>query len=496
MAINSIIKFINNANSTLILLLLICLFHLNFEVTGNEENYLAWAKAYYDPNWMPGSFVFEHWVGHKYPFELFFGFLLSYLNFETVAFIGRLLAFFLLALGLSRFFKALNFTNLESLVVLVLFLFAGQSFFGREWIFASVEPKVFAYGFLFFALADIVNRNLKKSTLFIIAATYLHVLVAAWFFIYLFATLVWGKTPFRELAKVSGLYIIGTLPLALYLIPNVLGGPSEINGVHLNWIYVYFRLTHHLAPFVDGKLNWEPGGILASLFFFISALIIHFKIKPQGPLKIFNDFNVTIPSFLFAFIIVGYFDRSGDILKYYPFRGAAFFLWFVIVEVVLLTKQYLPDFSQSKRVSRSTLGVLVVFILFGFSENLKHHYIGYYFLNEMENQQWNEAVSFIKKNTNPRSVFFLDEEVDERRFNSFSRKADRDIFVVRKFIPVDKSKWYEWYQRLQIKIDSDSEMVELKKRYGLDYYLTTKPGDRVGKVVFENSAYLISKFPD
>jgi hypothetical protein len=485
---------VNNANTACLLFTIFCFFYLNPIVSGNEENYLAWAKAYFEPGWMPNSFVFDHWLGHRYFFENFFGFLLSHFSFETVVVIGRTLASAALAFSVSRLFQQIKLSNLESLLVVVIFIFCGQSFFGGEWIFVGVEPKVFAYPFIFMSITELLKGNLKASTLHLVAATYMHVLAAGWFFVYFFVFLIWSRIPFRELTKLLGLYLAGVLPLAAYLAPKVFSGPSDVNGIHLNWIYVFFRVPHHAAPFIEGKLNWDIERIFAALFCFILALWIQKRKGWPEEIQFFNKFNIIIPTFIFTFILLSYFDTGGDILKFRPFRGTSIFLFFVFIEFILLIKivESLKRFSAlATSLSIATLAILIAY---GLGDNINQKYIQIYWQPKKENIAWQEVASFAKNQTEKHSIFLL-KGINENISRSFSRLSDRDIFVLKKFVPIDKNKWYEWYQRLQVPIENEEQVAALTKKYKLDYYLTVPSRPGIGEVVFENSSYVIYRLP-
>jgi hypothetical protein len=496
MQIHKIKHFINNANPTYLIFAFLCCLFLNSVVTGNEEIYLGWSKSYYDPDWLPNSFVYDHWVGHRFVFEIFFGFLLNHLNFGAVVVIGRLLAAAAMAYALSRLFKQIKFTNLESLLVLMVFISMGQNFLPGDWIFMSVESKVFAYPLIFLSLTELHKDNPKLAALYIVGATYFHVLVAGWFFIYFIVYLFVTRTNFLTVVKVSGVYLASILPLAAYLAPTVLSGPSDVNGLHLNWIYVFYRIPN-LAPFVDGKLNvaasWEGLRIFTVAVCFVFAIFLYRKNELPAEAKLLTRFIIIIGSFIFVFLVVAYFDRTGDILKYRPFRGASLFTLFVLMEIVLYTQ--LKFTSNKTLVSNLFITILAVLFTYGIGRNINEKYINVYVLQDERKMAWKEVTSFAKNRTEKGSIFFIQGVRESIRW-TFSRNSDRDVFVLKKFVPIDKSKWYEWFQRLQVQVENEEQMTTLKKKYQLDYYLTTPSRPKIGEVVFENSHYVISRLRD
>lgn len=495
---NKLKTFFNNANTEFLIFGVLCLFYLNFVVSGNEEIYLGLARSYYSPEWLPNSYVYDHWVSHRFVFEMFFGFLISLFGFEPVTVLGRLLAAGAMAWSLARYFQQLKLTNLEALLVIVVFIMLKQQLLPGEWIFMSVEPKVFAYPLVFLSMTELLKGNRKFATLYLIASTYLHVLVAGWFFVYFICHLIWNKIPFRELARISCLYLVGVLPLLLFMVPKVFFGPSDINGMHLNWIYIFYRVPDQ-APFIDGKLNvargWEIWKFIALSGYLIIAVAIHrIKNLPQD-IKLLNIFNIIIPIFLLSFLVVVYFDRTGDILKFRPFRGVSLYLFFILTEIVLLSKHYLTQKIVVSAVSHISFVVLAILIALGTGKNVEKRYINQFLKIDQKEKAWEEVITFAKNKTAERSIFFIN-GIREQIWWSFSRHTDRDMFVSKKFVPVDKSKWYEWYKRIHFNFEDENVRADIKKNYKLDYYITQATHPYYGKVVFKNSHYVISRFND
>ncbi|GJL80155.1 MAG: hypothetical protein NPINA01_31440 [Nitrospinaceae bacterium] len=498
MQIHSLINFVNHRNSALLLFTVLCCLFLNPVVTGNEEIYLGWAKSYYDPDWLPNSFVYDHWVGHRYVFELFFGFLLSHLSFEAVVMIGRVMAAAAMAFSLSRLFRQINFTNLESLLVVLVFISIGQNFVPGEWIFMSIESKVFAYPLIFLSLTELLKGNPRRSALYIVGATYFHVLAAGWFFMYFLIYLLWTRTQFLDVARVFAIYVAGTLPLTVYLAPQVFSGPSDVGGIHLNWIYVFYRIPN-LAPFVEGKLNtaanWEAQRILTVAVCFVLAIFWHRRNETPEKIKFFSHFIIIIGAFFFTFLVAAYFDRSGDLLKFRPFRGASLFTLFVLIEIVIFAKFKFTSPKAQTLVSHLSMATLAVLFVYGTGRNLNEKYIDTVFFPDEKKLAWREVTSFAKNQTERQAVFLI-KGIPESVSWTFSRNANRDVFVLKKFVPIDKNKWHEWYQRLHVRVENEAQMADLRKKYKLDYYITTPSRPRIGKVVFENSRYVISHLPD
>ena len=186
------------------------------------------------------------------------------------------------------------------------------------------------------------------------------------------------------------------------------------------------------------------------------------------------------------------FQRK-QILKYRPFRGASLFTLLVLIAIVLYTKPKLT--SNKTLVSNLFITILAVLFTYGIGRNINEKYINVYFLQDEKKTAWKDMTSFAKNQTEKGSIFFIQGVRESIRW-TFSRNSDRDVFVLKKFVPIDKNKWNEWYQRLQVQVENVEQMAALKKNYQLDYYLSTPSRPKIGEVVFENSHYIISRLRD
>jgi hypothetical protein len=182
-------------------------------------------------------------------------------------------------------------------------------------------------------------------------------------------------------------------------------------------------------------------------------------------------------------------------LKFRPFRIDALYLFFILTEIILLSKLYPIKQKTASIASSISVGVLSILIAYGGGRNLANHYIDHFLLRDQRDKDWAEVIAFAKNNTEKGSIFYV-KGLREKFYWSFSRRTDRDLFVLFKFVPVDKAKWYEWYQRLHINFDDEKNRELLKNKYKLDYYLTIPSRPRIGKVVFENAHFVISQLKD
>ena len=162
---------INKVNTAALLFVLISANYIGFGLMGGEEQYFAFSKQYMQNDWMPNSFCLNHPAGYKVLFQVIIGFLLKFISFGQLAFLSRLINYVFLAIPLSRIFKKLRFTNIETLVILQVGYFMHQSIWAGEWIFGSFEQKSIAYIFVFYALYQLLSGNYYRSILHVAIAT-------------------------------------------------------------------------------------------------------------------------------------------------------------------------------------------------------------------------------------------------------------------------------------------------------------------------------------
>ena len=115
-------------------------------------------------------------------------------------------------------------------------------------IFESFEPKSIAYIFLFYALNDLLEHKYSRTGMFLAISTYFHILVGGWFLVALLIYLALNRK-FKEAFKTVLFYSLICLPFAIYLFNGYFLNPSPETEINLDWVYVYYRLPHHLGIF-------------------------------------------------------------------------------------------------------------------------------------------------------------------------------------------------------------------------------------------------------
>ncbi|NOZ46700.1 MAG: hypothetical protein GXO79_07940 [Chlorobi bacterium] len=498
--LEKVISKFNQVNPVFIIFSILCINKLSYDAFGGEEQYLALAREFINPDWIPGSFHLTEFAGTKLFFQLLIGPLLQIIDFNVFVFFARLISFLLLSIPLSKIFKHLQLNNVLVFIIIQLFLIGHQAFVGGEWIFKGFEPKTIAYIFVFYAFYYLMKNRFTKSIIFSAIGAYFHILVGGWFFVLTMVYLLFAKSNFKELLKYGFLFILILLPFSVYLYLGIFQGrTTEINGVNLNWIYCYYRLPHHLGIFRDTDffMNHSFYGVLISAFFLVVGVFIAPYVKNKK-IKFLNTINIIILSILLFFVLVALADKlffnctCKLLLKYYPFRLGALSKLFIYTEVIVLLNNLLSEKKYFAYSLNFVFSAILIVTLFNGINNVKKTILS------RVDIAFDEMTNFIKYNTDHRAVFIITGlNTGSYTYITFTRKAERENYAVNKFVPAGTEKLYFWYKRQQnsYKVRKNINFLfELAKTDKIDYVMSanTLKNDRLS-MVYHNSKYYLYK---
>ena len=465
---------INGINQTLLIFLILASAYASFKLSSNEEQYMLYAKQFMNPDWIDSWFLNE-FPGTRLVYQYLLGSVLQYLSFETTTFIFRLLLCLLFAIPLGGIYRHLKINNVHVLFHLPILFLMNQSFFAGSWMFVTVEPKGFAYVFILFAIYQYLRSRYWLMLVYLVLASYFHVLVGGYAFMCLMLCLFLFYEPAKrkQYLYIFLVYVLLMLPFAWYLSEAVSNKVQYTPTV--DWIYTYFRSPHHTALFKDLTYFYDKHfyGVIWSIMAFLFC-IYYFKknrFKPIGKLNVF----VLVSLFtVFIGVIIAIFDREGVLLKYYPFR-------IVTVSTLLFTLimvKFLFDSIKGEIVP--VVQYLVIFMAaVGLMRFIQPTLLGMY--RHFKSDPYaaiNDMSEFIKANTNKGDVILcFGGEL------SLNRRTERDRFVVYKFIPAVLNDIPEWYERQRYKNELEKnfeKIIEKPDNYRIDYLLST------GKLESEN----------
>lgn len=453
-----ICRYLNSIDTGIFIFILLIVNCMTPVLFGNEEHYLGLAKAFTDPTWLPGSFTFSEAPGARIVFQHITGFFLNYFTIPQVALGGRILCFAGFALVLPPLFKKLTLSNISLLFIFqggifLVQLFMGfpfQALFGQEWIFFAFEAKTVSYIFLFAALNALLNRRFIPGAVFAAIALLFHILVGIWFGAAVFIYMIAKKEDIGNLLKAGGIFISLSAPFAVYLLlSGSLGGSGGEFALSPDWIYSFFRHPHHVAPFASTAVFFQylPGVIVGGIFFI--ALIKNKDKTASSPLQDISVFNTVLWGILLANFALSFFDTTGALLKYYPFRLGSLAFFLLLTQLVMWHKESLLGRKWPPRLFQIGLIVLVCMTTGAFVKNSLH------FILYRDEPALIDLALFCKRETPEHAVFLNWDDpgwtkhlgTQKNTFLSFPRLAERDFYVIYKFPPAGGQRILEWYNR-------------------------------------------------
>ena len=299
----------------------------------NEAHYIGKAIHYWNPDWIPGDPFLESRDAH-WSFYMVFGWLSFFFSPTAMAWIGRCVAWGLLAWSWQRLSFALIPTRWVAIPTALALAYYIEAFnMAGEWLIGGIEGKSLAYPFVFFALESILRRRYSvcgdnKSDyrrwncagVFLGIACAFHVLVGGW------ATLIvgiiffvsgdWRTVKFPWMGVLVGglLALCGLVPV---LMLNVGVSAATINEAHQ--IYVFQRLPHHLVPYLI-----KNSFVLRFALLMIIWIVLCRRTGNRRH-QIFNGFvwgtlGIAAIGMILAYSLRGNQELSASILRFYWFR--------------------------------------------------------------------------------------------------------------------------------------------------------------------------------
>ncbi len=147
----------------------------------NESHYLTKAKHFWDSSFGAGDLFLESGNAHWF-FYRTVGALTLWLDFPSAAWVGRFLGWGLLSISWCRFANSFGGDRWYAGPVTAPLWIAAMHWghLSGEWVIGGCESKVFAYGFAFLGLANVLTGQWKKSWLWFGISSAFHVLTGGW----------------------------------------------------------------------------------------------------------------------------------------------------------------------------------------------------------------------------------------------------------------------------------------------------------------------------
>ncbi len=463
----------------------------------NEAHYLVKAKNFWDPTWCQNDLFSASGKAHT-TFYALFGWPTKFLSLATTTWIGRVVGWLMLAIGLQRLTTRLVKMPLACLGVAVVWI-AGieHGNLAGEWVVGGIEAKVPAYGCVLLAMAMMVDRRWNWVWPLLGVASAFHVLSGGWSVIA--AMLAWFVTewrgPHEDRQRLFGVPLFLGGAIALFgLVPALaltLGASSEDSAAAAR-IYTYFRIKHHLLP-SDFIFEWyRRHGILIAMTFGAWFLLRLQVTEDRKRYSSIGWFCVGCVSFAIIGLLIGQLrftwpDLTAKLLRYYWFRMSDAI---VPLTLGLLVMRMVQCRKAGWFRAVQTIGLAVVCIATGLvaHSSLQKAQVGVppsasnrllgWRVNASKEEQlqtfadWKAVCAWARESTGPDEVFLT-----PRHQQSFKWYAHRAEVVNWKDVPQDAAALTLWQQRFDdvFPVAKGSRMIRVTirhktlRRYREDY---------------------------
>ena len=490
----------------------------------NEPHYLCKARQYWQPDWCAGDFFLQSTNAHTV-FYATVGSLTQWCSLEQSAWIGRLLALLVLAVGWCSLLVTLRGGRWFPLHVCWLFLaLQACGNFSGEWLVGGVEGKVFGYGLLFAALGQMNRGRMTLAGGLAGMAVAIHPVIGVWGLLALagasaldcWPTVASGffqgtrrsahPTSLVEVAPpasprvVAVKWLSGLGVLSLCMLPGLIPvyhllseSVPQPTKAAANFIQVYYRLAHHLDP-----MTFLP----RAYYGYAALLAVWLVTMPVGRRSVLHRRFDKIVGCAVLFAIVGviigwgprpapqmtWYAQRAQLLKFYPFRLADVLVPLAVSIGVarclqfrgLIWKQFIG------------YGALFAFALIRANAVIEtNRYTG-----ELKGD-WIAACQWIDQHL-PRDVMVYAPH-NGWAFKWFAQRAE---YVAFKDCPQDAAGIVEWNRRLiylrrwfEAHYDDEyysaDELREFRHETGITHILTDRLGPLDLDPIFENDSYQV-----
>ncbi|MGV3483181.1 MAG: DUF6798 domain-containing protein [Planctomycetaceae bacterium] len=459
-------------------LLLVCLF---FVVSGvappavNEAHYFAKSKNYWDPSWCAGD-IFASSGNPHLLFHYTFGALTQWFSLETTAWIGRILGWTLIAIGLRAVTAAVTNRPLASLWVAVIWIAGVYGFnLAGEWVIGGIEGKVPAYGLMLLALRMMIDGKWRMVWPLLGLASAFHVLVGGWSVVIALGVFAGDKrsasswkSQLVPLCLGGCIGLIGIYP-ALALTRGV---PAEAVTAAAR-IYSYGRLTHHLLPSA-----LEPAWYVRHTGLIMITAVLLWRLRSDTQLDAIRRFAVGAVLIAVAGLILGTLpavapDLAAKLLRYYWFRMTDAVVPLALALALVRLPEAVPESAAEKSLRRLAMLIAVVIAGFASYESTQMTVrtrsgrvasaIGMNTVPQNREQvvsDWIEVCEWVDR-TLPRDEVLL----TPRNQQTFKWYANRAEVVNWKDVPQDAERLVEWSRRFRDVFPQRLGTVRVSIRY-------------------------------
>lgn len=414
---------------------------------------------------------------------LIIGSAIELFGMEGALIFMRIVMAVLYASALAMLAKSLGLSVAETMLAILAFFVAKQSYFGGEWVFGGVEPKTFAYAAVIAALALVLRDRCTSAVVLAVLATYFHFLVGGYWALAIVVLIVLHTGSYLRAAQFLAIYIILVLPLVgLVAYEQFFLAAEEPNsGLSTNQIYSEIRSPHEVAPFRQLG-NWLPGignalGVMALL-----AICVRWPPPPVPPrsratILLLVWWLLILHAYLLFFALpVAYFDRHTYWFgPFHMFRPASLVLLLTLMLGVLWLRKLIGAAESRGPIVALMLAVLLSMSVVRVYDLLVVPQLP---LEKSLKPQDQAVIDWMRNHTEPDAVVLL-EPTSETDWGfpwmAFERLIRRPTLVSYKCLPTLKHGILRWYTLIQWRLAIFQGACDRLEEYPVTYLVTVNP---------------------
>jgi hypothetical protein len=490
----------------------------------NEPHYLCRLKHYWCPPWGAGDLFLDSPDAH-FMFVWTFGWLTNWLSLPATAWVGRLLAWGLLAGAWQRLSWRLVPVPLASVLSAALWVVLTQrAHLAGEWVVGGVEAKCFAYVFVLLAIRAVVDRRWNRAWLLLGAASAFHALVGGWSVVVCGGIWLVDRTLSRAAPSASIVTMLpgligGGLIALLGVVPALAlawhESPQTI--AEANRIYVFERLPHHLALLTLPTAQIIERFTRHAVLLFVLLVIARANRRlaatehgdrgqPDDALAVVTWYACGAALLAAAGLLIELLfwnepPRAAAVLRFYWFRLTDFA---VPMAVSLQIVAFLAaGFARRRRWAVWALALAIAFLAWHVVPLVRQR--ADYPLPPADRQMrdpaaWVDACEWIAAHTPPDALFLT-----PRRAHSFKWRTGRAEVATWKDVPQDARSMVEWFGRVRkafyvqagdqwLPLASVGELGTrrvrvLAQEFGVDYVVTDRRFPLALPIVYPNAEH-------
>lgn len=296
-------------------LIFLCAFALNGTPVpnGNECEYLLVMKKSWNPQYLLNDWTFAGAFPAHAVFNFVMGSLTLLLPLEWVGWLGRLICWTIIIIGLLKIGQSYRIPLWMISVSIIFWLSYGQSLVADSYMIGGFEAKSISYGLLLFAIVGFMEQRESLPAILMGLSFSFHPSVGTFGVVSIVFSLLIVRYPLKGLLRILGLGLLAALPGLFAVVPFLLGS-SESGSSEAIRFFSLARIPHHVDVFTFSKRD------VLTLYLLLSFNWLHYgKNSDDQKIRFMILFQISL-AIIFTLGIVSRATELFTILNTLPFR--------------------------------------------------------------------------------------------------------------------------------------------------------------------------------